>query len=161
MVEKKKSPFLVRADERPAESGWSHPLNPRSEMRGVSLSAVVGMQRVGFHLVRIAPGKENNAYHTQATEEEFYYILSGRGVARVDGEKLEIGPGDFLGFPAPSVPHLLTNPFDEELVYLVGGERKEVEVARFPDYDRRLIRVGRKAWLVDEAALELFWDGEG
>jgi hypothetical protein len=37
-----------------------------------------------------------------------------------------------MGFPAPSVTHHLRNPGTEDLVYLMGGEHRDVEVAEFP-----------------------------
>ena len=72
--------------------------------------------------MRVAPGKESFIYHTHYYEEEWIYILSGRGVAEIDGAEHEVGPGDFMGFATPSVAHHLRNPFDVELVYLCGGE---------------------------------------
>ena len=152
---------LIRASERPQEVTFSHPLNPRSEMRGFSLSDAVGLHRVGFHLVCIPPGKEANMYHAHTAEEEFYFVLSGRGVAEVDGVEHEIGPGDFLGFPAPSVPHQLRNPFGEDLVYLVGGERREMELGSFPRLGKRVLRVGREAWLIQDRELRPFWKADG
>ena len=37
--------------------------------------------------------------------------------------------------------HHLRNPFDEDLVYLMGGENRKVEVADFPRLDRRMVRL--------------------
>ncbi len=144
---------LVRAADRerlPQES-QSHPLNPNSLVSGVSLSESVGLKRVGFHLLRIAPGKESFIYHSHQTEEEFIFIVSGRGIAEVGEESFEVGPGDFLGFPTPSLAHHLRNPFSEELVYISGGERREVEVADFPKLGKRMVRVGGQMALHDIA----------
>ena len=88
------------------------------------------------------PGKESFVYHSHQHEEEWLYILSGRGVAEIDGEELEVGPGDFMAFSTPSVPHHLKNPFDQELVYLMGGENREFEVADFPRLGKRMIKSG-------------------
>lgn len=142
---------LVRAAdrERLTQEEQSHPLNPNSLIRGVSLSEAVGLQRVGFHLLRIPPGKESFVFHSHQTEEEFLFILSGRGIAEVGEERYEVGPGDFLGFRTPSVAHHLSNPFDEELVYISGGERREVEVADFPRLGKRMVRVGAQMALHD------------
>ncbi len=71
------------------------------------------------------------------------FMLSGRGVAEIDGGEHEVGPGDFMGFPTPSVAHHLRNDSDDDLVYLVGGERKEMEIAEFPRLGKVVIRVGR------------------
>ena len=53
-------------------------------------------------------------------------MLSGRGIARIDDHEYEVSAGDFMGFPTPSVAHHLTNPFDEDLTYLMGGESLDV-----------------------------------
>jgi len=142
-VSEEKTPkLLIRAGERPPSHAFSHPLNPSSEVQLCSLGDAVGLQRIGFHLLRIPPGKESFAYHSHHGEEELVYILSGRGLADIGDEEIEVGPGDFMGFPTPSVGHHLRNPFDEDLVYLSGGERRQVEVADFPRIGKRMVRVG-------------------
>ena len=149
---------LLRAAEieSMAEGSFQHPLNPRSEIHLKSLSQIAGMKRVGVHIGRIPPGKESFAYHSHHFEEEFLYILVGRGMADIDGQEVEVGPGDFLGFPAPSVAHHLRNPFDQDLVYMMGGERREFEIADFPRNHKRLIRNREKAWFVDVGDLDEF-----
>src|SRR5262249_34075901 len=104
----------------------------------------VGLSRVGVNLLRIPPGKESFIFHSHRGEEEFIYILSGRGIAEIGEETFEVGAGDFMGFPTPSVGHHLKNPFSEELVYLSGGERHEMEIADFPRIGKRMVRVGDK-----------------
>jgi uncharacterized cupin superfamily protein len=151
-----RKPVLYRAADhaRVPEQFQSHPLNPNSQIRGVSLSDQVGLQRLGVHLLRIAPGKESFIFHTHHTEEEFLYILSGRGIAEIGDESFEVGPGDFMGFPTPSVGHHLRNPFNEDLVYISGGERREMEVADFPRIGKQLVRVGMKASIYDVASAQ-------
>ena len=68
-------------------------------------------------------------------------MISGRGLAEIEDEEFEVGPGDFMGFPT-GVAHHLRNPYEEELVYLVGGENVDLEVADFPRLGRRMIRHG-------------------
>jgi len=142
------------------EQAFAHPLNPKSEVRGVSLSELAGMERLGIHLVRVAAGKEAFIYHTHSTEEEFVFILSGRAMAEIGDEEIEVGPGDFMGFPTPSVAHHIKNPFDEDLVYLMGGERQDLEVADFPRIKKRIIRMKNEAHLVDHDHLQPFWRRE-
>jgi uncharacterized cupin superfamily protein len=130
------------------------PLNPDSEVHLHALSELAGMQRVRLTLARIPPGKESFAYHAHEADEEFVYILSGRGRAEIGDETVEVGPGDFMGFPTPSVAHHLTNPYDEDLVYLMGGERSRVEVGTFPRAGKRIIFSASGIWQVDEKHLE-------
>ncbi len=133
--------LLRAADIRAREETVSHPWNPKSQMRGVMLSRATGLSRTGVNLVKLAPGKESCVYHAHYYEEEWMYVLSGRGIAELDGEEHEIGPGDFLGFPTGTAHHT-RNPFAEDLVYLVGGEHREYEVAEFPRHGRRMVRRG-------------------
>jgi uncharacterized cupin superfamily protein len=138
-----RKPNLIPASEmRKHEGSISHPWNPKSEVHGVRLGLLTGLSRTGVSLARIPPGKESWVYHSHQCEEEWAYILSGRGRAEIDGVEVDVGPGDFLGFPTPSVAHHLWNPFAEDLVYLMGGESRDVEIADFPKLGRRLIRRG-------------------
>jgi uncharacterized cupin superfamily protein len=130
------------------------PLNPNSEVHLRPVSELVGMQRVRLTLARVPPGKESFAYHAHEADEEFVYILSGRGRAEIGDETVEVGPGDFMGFATPSVAHHLTNPYDEDLVYLMGGERSRVEVSSFPRAGKRIIFSGSGIWQVDEKHLK-------
>jgi uncharacterized cupin superfamily protein len=131
-----------------------HPLNPDSEVHLRPLSELTGLGRVRLTLGRIPPGKESFAYHAHEADEEFVYILSGRGSAEIGDETVEVGPGDFMGFAAPSVAHHLKNPYDEDLVYLMGGERSRVEVGTFPRAGKRIIFSASGIWQVDENDLK-------
>jgi uncharacterized cupin superfamily protein len=99
-------------------------------------------------------------FHSHQSEEEFLYILSGRGLAEIGDETFEVGPGDFMGFPTPSVGHHLRNPFEEELVYISGGERRPLEVADFPRLGKRLVRTGMQVSIYDVATAHNFSFGE-
>ena len=136
---------LSRAADRArlAEESFSHPFNPNSQIFGKTLSDGTGLERIGVHWIRVPPGKESFVYHRHRTEEEFIYVLSGRGIAEIDGQEYEVGPGDFMGFgTSPPVAHHLRNPFSEDLVYLSGGERHPSEIAEFPKLGKMMVRAG-------------------
>src|SRR5688572_33477257 len=96
---------LWKADEIAARGKpFKQRLNPNSEFIGAGLSRMAGMSRAHVTLARLPAGKDSFAYHAHMLEEEWVYILSGRGVAEIDGESHEVGPGDFMGFATPSVP---------------------------------------------------------
>ena len=155
-----KKPNVLRVKDRAPEQTFSHPFNPRSQMHGTSLSNETGLTRTGVHLLRIPPGREAYVYHSHHTEEEWLYLLSGKGLAVVDGVEHALEPGDFLGFPTPSVAHLLKNPSaTEELVYLSGGERHAAEIADFPEQGKRLVRVGGQLVVYPLAAGEFPFPG--
>ena len=138
-------PCLVRAADHAAVPGgyqFSHPFNPASLVQGLPLSRATGLARTAVTLFRVPPGHDSFAYHCHYAEEEWVYVLAGRGVAVLDGVEHEVGPGDFMGFPTPSIAHLLKNPYADELVYLAGGEIRACEVADFPHAGKRIVRAG-------------------
>jgi uncharacterized cupin superfamily protein len=44
-----------------------------------------------------------------------------------------------MGFPTPSPAHLLRNTFEEECVYLMGGENKPIDVVSYPELNKRYL----------------------
>ena len=138
--------LLWKADELQAqERAVTQRLNPNSHLLRTGLSRLAGLQRAHVSLGRIPPGKDSFAYHAHMVEEEWVYVLSGRGMADIDGKQYEVGPGDFMGFPTPGIAHLLRNPFREDLVYLMGGESQPLEVIDYPKLGKRyLLMPGQK-----------------
>ena len=148
MADEKKPVFTAEDRRRKGLETFAHPLNPeRSQMRGISLSQQAGLARVAVHVGVLPPGKESFVYHSHALEEEWMFVLSGRGRMEIDGELHDLGPGDFVGFAAPSKHHQLHNPYDEDLTYLTGGERGAVEVAELPRLNLVMVRRGVDAML--------------
>ncbi|MGG6295636.1 cupin domain-containing protein [Leptolyngbya sp. AN02str] len=134
-------PLLIRAEQILSNlHSFSHPWNPNSELAGAQLGKMVGLQRAGINFIRVPPGKESFIFHSHHREEEWIYILSGHGVAEIDDAEFEVHPGDFMGFPTPSVAHHLRNTGNEDLVYLSGGENLDIEIAEFPRLKKRMIR---------------------
>lgn len=141
---------IVRAADIAAHAQeFSHPWNPQSLMHGTQLARSVGLKRTGVNFMRVPPGKESYVYHSHRYEEEWMYVLSGSAIAFIDGTEFAVGAGDFIGFPAPSVAHLLRNTGTEDLVYLAGGENREFEVAEFPLLGKRMVRMGQQVDIYD------------
>jgi uncharacterized cupin superfamily protein len=149
--------FVLHASQiRQREQSFSHPWNPKSQLIGVQLSRALGLKRTAVSIARMPPGKESFVYHSHHHEEEWLYISSGRGVTEIDGDELEVGPGDFMAFPTPSVPHHLKNPFNQDLVYLMGGENRKFDVADFPRLGKRMIKNDEKFEVYDMSSAKPF-----
>jgi uncharacterized cupin superfamily protein len=133
--------YLVRTRELdPAEAvEIRHPSNPDSEVHLQRLAERTGMGRVVVTLARVPPGKESFILHAHLAHEEFLYILEGEGTAVIGGAEFAVGPGDFMGFPIDGTPHTLRNAGDVDLVYLMGGERGQLDVARFPTVGKTMV----------------------
>lgn len=144
-------PSLLPASEiaKLTEVRRQHQFNPNAIRMTRTLSDRTGMQRIGVHLVRLAPGRESTQFHNHHVDEEFLYVLSGRGIAEIGDATYEVGPGDFMGFPQNSPAHSLRNPFDEDLVYLMGGERNAHDVVNYPRIRRSMIKSAGRSKYVD------------
>ncbi len=144
------NPILHASEiERMDEFRFDHPLNINAERYTRSVSDAVGMKNIGVHLVRVEPGKETTAFHFHHAEEEFIYILEGKGLLELGDEEIEVGPGSFIGFTAPSLPHAMRNVGERDLVYLMGGERRDSDVCEYPRLRKRWFRVGDQNQIVD------------
>ncbi len=138
--------LLVRADRAAAqEETFSHPLNPASEIRGTTLSRLTGLVKCGVNVIRVPPGKESFVHHVHLVDEEWMYVLSGKGELRIGDERFGVGPGDFAGFPPRTHAHHLRNTGSQELVYLSGGEAVDFGIADFPELGKRLVVAGKEA----------------
>ncbi|MBE9189251.1 cupin domain-containing protein [Gloeocapsopsis crepidinum LEGE 06123] len=142
------------------EFEFHHPLNPNSEVYLRTISRVVGLKHLAITLARIPPKKESFIYHLHHHEEEWIYILSGRGIAEIGDNEYEVSSGDFMGFGLPQQPHHLRNPFNEDLVYLMGGEKVRCDIGIFPRLGKRAIRDGDAAYIINDSTLQDFWSSK-
>ncbi len=126
-----------------------HFLNPNAVRLNKSLGDAIGLKHMGVHLVSIEPGCDSTEYHKHNYEEECAYVLSGRGRLVIEGDRYEIGPGVFFGFPANTAAHAITHDGTETLVCLVMGQRLEHDVADYPNKAKRLYRNSGEWNLVD------------
>lgn len=137
------------------EAHLRHPLNPASDVYLRRLSPVFGLHRLALYIARIPPGKESFLYHRHERNEEFLVILAGRGLAEIGEGTVEIGPGDIMAFPAPEgPPHHLKNNFDEDLVYLMGGECSPVDLVHFPRIGQHMAFAPSGLWSFSDNTCE-------
>lgn len=137
--------WLSAADiEQLPEDVYPHPLNISAVRRMRSLGDLTGLTRLGIHLVRLTPGHDSSEFHRHHNSDEFIYVLQGRGKARLGDDIITIGPGDFLAFPAGGVAHKLFNPYEVDLLYLMGGNRPAEDICDYPEAGKRLRITGEQ-----------------
>ncbi len=140
--------FISRTDiERLPEIRTQHQFNDNAIRHSHNLSKETGMQRIGVHLVRLEPGRDSTTHHYHEADEEFIYVLSGSGTAKIGEQEFSIGAGDFMGFGTPSAAHSMRNTGSQDLVYLMGGENWATDVVHYPDLQRTMLKTnGRRTW---------------
>jgi uncharacterized cupin superfamily protein len=152
----------VAHEDTVEERRYEHP-GGRFEAGHRAISRVLGSKALGFGIVSLDPGKATCPFHFHHLEEEMFYVLAGKGILRQgdeDGEeRIELGRGDFVSFPAGTgISHQFINESDEPFVYLALSNIVEGDVCEYPDSDKVLFR---KTRLVVKRTPKLdYFDGE-
>ena len=81
---------------------------------------VLGCESMRPRVWFLEPGNDRKNYHSHAEQEELYYLLSGTGRMKVDGETLTVPEGTAVRVP-PETPRKTFNDTEEEHVWLVVG----------------------------------------
>lgn len=126
-----------------AEVSSTHQFNENAVRHVRTLTQLAGLERTGLHIARLTKGCESTEHHTHTHDEEFLVVLSGRGKAVIGDECFDIQAGDLMAFPAGSPAHSMSNPFDDDLVYVMGGERNSDDVVHYPKLKRSMVKTGK------------------
>jgi uncharacterized cupin superfamily protein len=95
---------------------------------------MTGLTRIGVNVRQVEPGFAGTNRHFHTVEEEWTYVLSGRGSLRIGPLQFAVGPGHFAGYPTGPRPHHLVNDGTDSLVFLEGGESRPLDDAFwYPD----------------------------
>jgi len=142
-------PLLTAKDIREMdEVPRQHQFNENAVRHTRSLGDLLGLTDLGVHLVRVEPGHDSTQFHFHHQDEEFLYILEGSGIAEIGDDRLPVSAGDFMAFTRDSLPHNLHNDSAEDLVYLMGGTRSDIDVCDYPRINRRMYREhGKKTYV--------------
>jgi uncharacterized cupin superfamily protein len=115
-------PFIIRAADVP-ETQHQYPRSEEKMSPSRAIGRTAGLQRIGVHLVRVAPGTRTSYPHAEEDEEEFVYVVEGELDVWIDGELHRVRAGDFVAFPARTgISHTFLNDGDQDAILLSGGE---------------------------------------
>jgi uncharacterized cupin superfamily protein len=152
-----------------AEIGWQPHGSPSkrffrdekkiSEALGRKPQSMDLLERHPFdvELARIPPGCSLCPYHSHSAQWEFYHVISGGGVARYRGGKIEIEPGDAFLFK-PNEPHQIINNRPDDLILYIVADNPLGESCHYPDSRKWAVKVPEYRIMRGEA-LD-YYDGE-
>ena len=134
---------VVQVTDLPGERRPRYTSTPGVAASVRSPGQEAGLTKMGVNLRTVEPGFAGTNRHFHTVEEEWVFVLSGRGRLRLGPLSVPVGPGHFAGFPPGPSPHHLLNDGPEDLVFLEGGESRAAEDGCwYPD--ARLMSQGRK-----------------
>lgn len=99
--------FVSEADSPSENIGPPH----QRVIRHLAAPWTIGSRNVWVGTSAVDPGFTSNE-HAHEDQEEIFYCLSGRGKCRVDGEAVDMRPGDLV-YVLPGSKHQLVNDGDE------------------------------------------------
>jgi uncharacterized cupin superfamily protein/CBS domain-containing protein len=116
-------PSFILSTTDVAETSDRYPNSDELLGHGRAIGRAAGLERIGVHVVRLAPGHRSSWPHAEEKEEEFVYVLRGNVDAWIDGSLHPMQAGDFAAFPAGTgICHTFLNDGATEAVLLIGGE---------------------------------------
>lgn len=105
---------LPSVEDDAAKHGMSDQMGEARFARGPLEAEATGL---AYH--RLPPGLRQGFAHRHAATEELHVVLTGSGVAEIDGERVELAPMDALRLAPTAVRVFEAGP--DGLEYLVFG----------------------------------------
>ena len=105
---------------------------------------LLGLTGIGCALIVLPPGKRAYPFHRHHVGSELFFILSGSGEVRLDGETKPVREGDLIGNPPGTEAHQIVNTGKGELRYLAFSDLGSVDVIEYPDSGKVAAAAGIK-----------------
>lgn len=106
----------------------------QTKMKTLLIGDYIGCEKIYVNIDYVKPGGESVKYHSHSTQEEVFFIMSGKGMIRIDGEEILIKKGDVISKPAgKDIAHQFINNSSEILQILDVGTREKDDIITYPD----------------------------
>ncbi|HEX2947468.1 MAG TPA: cupin domain-containing protein [Clostridia bacterium] len=113
----------------------------KTRMKTILIGDAVGSEKIYVNMDFVKPGGVSVKYHSHSKQEEFYLIMDGKGVLRINGEEIPIKKGDVISAPAgKDAGHQFINNSEEMLQILDVGTREKDDIVTYPDENTLLIK---------------------
>lgn len=106
----------------------------QTKLKTILVGDAIGCEKIYVNLDYVKPGAVSVKYHSHSKQEEFFLILSGKGILRIDGKEASIKIGDVISKPAgKDIAHQFINNSEEILQILDVGTREKDDIVTYPD----------------------------
>jgi uncharacterized cupin superfamily protein len=119
--------FVVNLADACAEKRPRFTSTPGVAAMVQTLGDATGLKQMGVGVRAVEPGFSGTNRHFHSVEEEWSFVLCGRGTLRIGPHRIAVSAGSFAGFPSGPRPHHFIAEGDEPLVFLEGGERRPAQ----------------------------------
>lgn len=113
----------------------------QTKLKTVLIGDAIGCEKFYVNIDYVKPGGESVKYHSHSQQEEFFLIMTGKGILRLNGEEILIKTGDVISKPAgKDIAHQFINNSSEILQILDIGTREKDDIITYPDDNVILIK---------------------
>ncbi len=125
------------------------------------LGAAGGSQKIYVNIDYVPPKAYSTKYHSHSQQEEFFMILSGTGILRLQGKERVVNKGDFFAKPAAqNIAHTFYNSGNEILIILDVGTNEKEDTCYYPDEDVYMQKSNEQRRVFRGADSDLLWTSE-
>lgn len=125
------------------------------------LGKAFGSQKLYANVDSVPPGTNSTKYHSHSQQEEFFYILAGCGLLRLNETEQAIGMGDFLAKSAgQGIAHTFFNSGTEPPVMLDIGTLEAEDACHYPDERMFMQKSNGEVRVFHEGCLTESWTSE-
>lgn len=127
----------------------------QSKMKTVLIGDAIGSEKIYVNIDYVKPGAVSTKYHSHSKQEEFFLIISGKGILRIEDEEIFISKGSVISKPAgKDIAHQFINNSSEILQILDIGTREKNDIITYTDEnviyikDKKLVNINEsiKKW---------------
>ncbi|MBC5801082.1 MAG: cupin domain-containing protein [Candidatus Eremiobacteraeota bacterium] len=147
----------INVDEALWEKGRRD--KPPYDAEAFDVDGLIGAEKLGYQLGRLAPGTSFCPEHWHLAEEELFVVLEGGARLVTPRGTWPLRRGDLVAFPTrPSGSHRLVNDGDVACVFLAVANVDERDVCFYPNSRKLLLE--KTGQLVRDNPLLDYYDGE-
>lgn len=131
----------------------------KTKMKTILIGDAIGSEKIYVNIDYVKPGAVSVKYHSHSEQEEFYLVMSGKGIFRIDDKEILINTGDVISLPAgKDNGHQFINNSSEILQILDIGTREKDDIVTYPEENIVLIKNKRLVFNMDDNIKE--WTSE-
>lgn len=110
-----------------------------------------GSEKLYSNIDLVEPGSQSCKFHSHSLQEEFFIVLSGRGVLRLADKSYEVCAGSCFSKPAgKGIAHQFINNSDQTLEILDVGIPHPEDIIEYPDEHVIYRKAERQAYRKEE-----------
>jgi uncharacterized cupin superfamily protein len=123
----------------------------KTKMQSLLVGDALGSEKIYVNIDFVKPGGKSTKYHSHSRQEEFFLIMSGSGILRINDEEIQVKTGDVISKPAgKDIAHQFINDSSTILQILDVGNRDKDDIAIYPDENKVFLRNKKLVFDIDD-----------